>query len=68
MAVFMVLELKDGRIQGLGRRDFKEVPSKGEFIEFARVEGEQGRWYEVLEVDLATDAPYAGDIVLTLKN
>jgi hypothetical protein len=68
MTAFMVLELKDGRIQGLGRRDFKEVPSKGEFIKFARAEGEQAVWYEVLEVDFATDATIAGNIVLTLKN
>jgi hypothetical protein len=67
MTAFMVLELKDGRIQGLGRRDFKEVPSKGEFIKFARVEGQQALWYEVLEVDFATDATTPGDIVLTLK-
>jgi hypothetical protein len=67
MTAFMVLELKDGRIQGLGRRDFKEVPSKGEFIRFARVEGEQALWYEVLEVEFGTDANSVGDIVLTLK-
>jgi hypothetical protein len=67
MTAFMVLELKDGRIHGLGRRDFKEVPSKGEFLKFARVEGEQALWYEVLEVDFARDATSAGDIVLTLK-
>ncbi len=68
MTAFMVLELKDGRIQGLGRRDFKEVPAKGEFIKFSRVEGEEALWYEVLEVDFATDATSGGDIVLTLKN
>lgn len=67
MTAFMVLELKDGRIQELGRRDFKDVPSKGELIKFTKAEGEQALWYEVLEVDLANDAATAGDIVLTLK-
>jgi hypothetical protein len=67
MTAFMVLELKDGRIQGLGRRNFKEVPSRGESIKFASVEGEQALWYEVVEVDFATDPTSAGDIVLTLK-
>jgi hypothetical protein len=67
MTAFMVLELKDGRIQGLGRRDFEEVPSKGEFIKFARMEDGQALWYEVLEVDPATDPTSPGDIVITLK-
>jgi hypothetical protein len=60
MAVFTVFELKRGWIQGLGRVYFKEFPSKGEFIKIAS----EGSWYEVLDVEFATYATSAGDIVL----
>jgi len=66
VAAFLVLELKDGWIQGLDQREFNEVPSKGQLIKFASVESEEGRWYEVVEVNFATGATNTGDIVLRL--
>lgn len=60
MAVLTVFELKCGWIQGLGRVYFKEFPSKGEFIKI----GSEGPCYEILDVELATYATSAGDVVL----
>jgi hypothetical protein len=68
MAVFAVFELKGGRIQGLGEREFKEVPSRGEFIKFAKAKGLETARYEVLEVEFRTDTTAAGDIVLGLTS
>jgi hypothetical protein len=65
--VFTVFELKSGWIQKISPIYFEEVPSKGEFIRFASVEAEEARWYEVLDMEFATDATSAGDIMLTLK-
>ena len=58
--MFTVFELRRGWIHGVGRMYFKELPSKGELIEIASV----GSCYEVLDVELATYSPTAGDIVL----
>jgi hypothetical protein len=68
MPEFTVFELKSGWIQKLGPMYFEEVPSKGEFIRIPSVEAEKARCYEVLEMEPATDAISAGDIVLTLKS
>lgn len=67
MAVFAVFELKGGWIQGLGRIFFKEVPFKGDSITIAGAEIDEVSWYEVLCVELTTDATSAGNIVLALK-
>jgi hypothetical protein len=66
MTAFMVLELKDGWIRGLGPKEFKTAPSKGQLIKIAMAGGET-RSYEVLEIDPATDATGVGDIVLVLE-
>jgi hypothetical protein len=68
MPVFTVFELRGGWIQKLGPIYFEKVPSKGDFISIASVEAEETRCYEVLDVELATYACSAGDIVLTLKS
>jgi hypothetical protein len=65
--VFTVFELKSGWIQKVSPIYFEEVPSKGESIRIARVEAGEAHWYEVLDMEFATDATSAGDIVLTLK-
>jgi hypothetical protein len=68
MPVFTVFELKSGWIQKLGPIYLEEVPSKGEFIGIASAEAEEGRCYEVLEMEAPTDATSGGFIVLALKS
>jgi hypothetical protein len=66
MPVFTVFELKSGWIQKLGPIHLKEIPLKGELIGIASAEAEEGRCYEVLEMEPPTDAASGGFIVLTL--
>ena len=66
MAVFTAVELRGGWIHGLGRVYFKEIPSKGESVLITSVNTEEVGWYEVLDVDLTTDATSAGNVVLRL--
>jgi hypothetical protein len=68
MAVFTAVELRGGWIQGLGRVYFKEIPSRGESVQITGVNAEEVGWYEVLDVELTTDATTAGNIVLRLKS
>jgi hypothetical protein len=65
--VFTVFESESGWIKNLGPIYFEEIPSKGESIRIASVGAEEARWYEVLDMESATDVTGAGDIVLTLK-
>jgi hypothetical protein len=66
MPVFTAFELKSGWIQKLGPMYFEEVPSKGEFIGIASAEAEEGRCYEIIDIEPPTDAISGGFIVLTL--
>jgi hypothetical protein len=68
MAVFTAFELRGGWIQGLGEIYLKEIPYKGESVQIAGVNTDDVRWYEVLDVELTTDATSAGNIVLMIKS
>jgi hypothetical protein len=67
MPEFTVFELKSGWIRKLGPVYLEEVPSKGEFIGIASAEAEEGRCYEILDIEPPTDATSGGFIVLTLR-
>ena len=65
MMEFEAFELRGGWIQGLGRIDFKESPVIGESVEIAGAHPKELRRYEVLDIELTTGSPSAGNIVLT---